>query len=1024
MGQPASSSDRADRIFVGRENEMQRLQASLDEARKEAPQMVLIRGESGVGKSRLVREFAARAEATGALVLWGSCVPLGSGDIPYVALIDALRRLVKTVGVDQVRELAGAMYAYLAGLLPDLPDPPDDDAVSKAVPAARTDDRPQFFAALLHLIDRLGQEAPVVLVLEDLHWADPSTVDFLSYLSRARSRERLLVVATLRTGELSSRHPVRMMVGELERARAVGLLELGRFEAPVVREYLRAALDVEVTHDLVERALELTEGNALFLEEVVFAGMLTAGDDAATPLPAGVDDLLLPRYEMLSDDARTVMGVAAVIGRRASHQLLAGVCELPEDRLLAALRECVATHTMTVGRDGNLYQFHHALLREVVYRQLIPGDRLRLHRAIAQALSSDSDLGYVEKWTVAAELAYHWYEARAFPEALAAAVTAGNHAMQVLAFREASRQFDRALRVWPQVADAAAIAGMARYRLLLLAADAARWSGRLARAVELTRAAIAEVDPATEPVVAGELYERLGSYLWESGDHVGADQAYARAVTLLEGTPDSAVAARVLAVKAMTLLRDGRVADGLAEAREAFDMARRVGARDVEGRALNSIGVALGMLGQVDDGVAALEKARDIAAEAHRYEDLCRAYGNLVLVLNHAGRFQQGLTVGMDGLERLREKGLEHTRGRSVLANNTSESLLQLGRWDEATRILEQLLRDHPESAQLFPRSTLAVIKVGRGEFADAERLLAYVQEAGASARQPWLVGAVYACQAEMAIWRQEPVTARQAVLAGLDAVAGGDGRVEPLHLCALGLRNEADELRRLDALPQTVRQGVQMGQSALDDLVAWLARLADSAAVAYDRALALPLVELCRAEHARAQKKDTPDVWGAVAAQWQALERPYPQAYALFREAEAAVRTTRARRRAGQAGGIRALRARAQAAVLKAHEISRRLGAVPLWEAIEALARDARLELAIPVPAKTQPAENAAGLTSRELEVLALVVVGRSNRQIAAELFVSEKTAAAHVSNILRKLQVTRRGEIGPAARDRGLPV
>src|SRR5690606_5178672 len=153
------------------------------------------------------------------------------------------------------------------------------------------------------------------------------------------------------------------------------------------REYLRTAMDAEVAHDLVERARELTDGNVLFLEELVVAGTLTAGEDATAPLPAAVADLLLPRFEWLGDDAREVMGVAAVVGRRVGHQLLACVCDLPEERLLAALRECVAGEMMTVDRDADVYRFYHPLLREVVYRRLIPGDRLRLHRAIARALA-------------------------------------------------------------------------------------------------------------------------------------------------------------------------------------------------------------------------------------------------------------------------------------------------------------------------------------------------------------------------------------------------------------------------------------------------------------------------------------------------------------------------------------------------------------------------------------------------------------------------------------------------------------
>ena len=333
-----------------------------------------------------------------------------------------------------MRELAGSTFPDLASLLPGVVE---EGAVRGRSSGESVEAPSRLFAALLRLLDELGRTAPVLLVIEDLHWADQSTVDFFSYFGRARTDERALVIGSQRTGELPPRHPIRTLVGELERARAVEVVDLGRFGPADVRAYLRTAMSTEVSHDLVERAVELTDGNAFFLEEVVAAGTLTAGAESA-PLPRRVEDLLLPRFDLLGAEAQAVMGVAAVVGRRASHRLLAAVCTLPEDRLLAALQECVASQLMTVGRHDGIYSFYHQLLREVVYWRMIPGDRLRLHRAIAAALAADGDLGYVEEMTVAAELSYHWYEAQAFPESLAAAVAAGEHAMHVTAFREAS----------------------------------------------------------------------------------------------------------------------------------------------------------------------------------------------------------------------------------------------------------------------------------------------------------------------------------------------------------------------------------------------------------------------------------------------------------------------------------------------------------------------------------------------------------------------------------------------------------
>jgi ATP/maltotriose-dependent transcriptional regulator MalT len=998
--------------FVGRKAEMRRLLTSLDLAGRGRPGMVLVRADAGVGKSRLLRQFVAQARDRGALVLWGACIALASGEIPYAPLIDGLRRLTRELGHDAVREVVGPSYFHLDGLIVG-------GAGGSVAPGPRPEgpaDRTHLFGALLELLDRLSQDRPVVLVLEDLHWADQSTLDVLTYLARSWTGEHLLVVGSQRTSELHPGHPLHETISELKRAHALEFLDLSEFSGDELRDYLQTLMDAEVTHDLLQRAHELTLGNALFLEEVVAAGTLTQAVDGEALLPPTADTLLRPRLERLGDDAREVIGVAAAVGRQASHRLLDEVCELPEHRLLAALRECVRQGLLTT--RGDMYIFHHPLLREVAYGQLIPGDRLRLHRAIALALTADPDLGYGQGLTVAAELSYHWSEARAFPESLAAAVEAGDHAMQVLAFREASRQFDRALRVWPKVPDAHAVAGMPRYRLSSKAADAARWCGRLDHAVELASSATHDVDRAAEPVTAGELFERLGSYLWESGRHSAAKRAYADAVSLLRDTAPSAVAARVLAVHATNRGQNGFPSEGLELGRAAVRMAAQVGARAAEGRALNSVGLALALLDRVEEGVEALQQAQQIADEGGHLEDLYRAYGNLVFILEHAGQLERAVAVAVEGLSSIQDAGLGHTRGRAVLENNLCEANVQLGRWDEAVTVLERILRDQPDGELLFPRLTLAIVKVGRGEFAEAQRLLDKVRDGSAAVGQPWFVAGLHACAAELAIWQHQPDAARQAVRAGLAALADGDSPLESLRLCALGMRNEADEARRIDAMPRRARADLRPASSTMDELVGWLERLSAQVDSSKLTEIAV-LLDLCRAESARADGKDSPERWAALAERWEELRRPYPVAYALWRAADADARAHKADR------GVHT-RDKARSFARGAHEICGRLGATPLRSAIEDLARSARLDLTVdpPGPEKptSKPASDRSRLTRRELEVLALVTAGWSNRQIATKLFITEKTASVHVSNIMQKLGASRRAEVAHKVKDLGL--
>jgi DNA-binding CsgD family transcriptional regulator/tetratricopeptide (TPR) repeat protein len=993
---------------------MHRLGRLLEQTAVGRPDVLLVFGEAGVGKSRLLREFTTVASGLGSQLLWGSCIGMGSGELPYAPLIDAMRRLTRAVGTEHVATLAGPAFDELTTLVADFSEP--ETSVGSGGQA-------RVFGAVLRMLDHLGTDRPVVFVMEDLQWADSSTLDLFTYLARMRTDERLLLIGSYRD-DLPPRHPLRMRLAELDGQRLTDRMEVNRFTRSDLREFLRAHGREPVTHDLVESIFELTDGNALFVEEVVATGLpaATARGDGAISTPEKLRGMLLPRFEQLGDDAQQVMAVAATAGRRISHRLLETVCDMPRERMRAAQRECLASHLLVADPVDETYAFRQALMREVVHDALNPGDRVDLHRSIAAALEADSDLSYAEHLTVAAELSYHWNAAREYPQALRAAVRAGHDAMRLLAFREAGRQFDRALQIWTRLPDAEQVAGMPKHRLLSVAADAARWAGRTARAVDLARDAVSRLDAMREPAETGEAYERLGSYLWEIGDHGGAERAYAEAAELLDGQPPSAAAARVLAVSATAEIRKGHTAEGLRLGREALEMARSVGARAEEGRAHNTIGTALCLRGRVDEGAAELRLAVRIADELGRLEDLFRAYGNLVFALEHSGAPEKAVAVAAEGLARARETGLEHTRGRGVLANNFSASLLMLGQWDEATLIIEQLLRDLPVAERLFPGLTLAEIAVARGEFDRARQLLADAREAGGSVEQPQFVGSMYASLAEIEIWRHDHAAARAAVRDGLHAMAGTDDLVVRLRLCALGLRTEADAWQQHETQRANARRTPGDPTPILKDLVAELDGLPTGA----DGRPAPPEVDvlrrLCRAEEQRANGSVPPAVWVDVADGWTALKRPYQLAYARWREAEAhAVASTR------RAGRVRADQERISVAVHEAHRLATELRADPLRRAVEELARDATVDVSAVVPKpRVAPDDERAvdsfGLTERERDVLALLTAGWSNKQIGKKLFISPGTAGVHVSNILRKLAVASRSEAAAVANELGL--
>ncbi|WP_275423844.1 helix-turn-helix transcriptional regulator, partial [Virgisporangium ochraceum] len=624
--------------------------------------------------------------------------------------------------------------------------------------------------------------------------------------------------------------------------------------------------------------------------------------------------------------------------------------------------------------------------------------------AIAAALTADPGLSYAEDRTVAAELAYHWTQARAYDKALTEAVRAGHAAMRMRAFRDAERQYQRALDLWERVPDAATVAGTGRVPLLAAAADAARRSGHVTRAVEYVTAAINDADD-TPAYDATELYERLGSYLWEAGDGAGSREAYQRAADLLADRPPTVVLARVLAGQATALLGEGRYSVGLTTAEQAVSVARSVGAAEAEGRALTTVGVALTLLGRTGPGIKAMREAVRITENLDNLEDLLRAYANLAFVLAVSGRAEESLHTAETGYRIAQRFGLGTSRMGGMLANNISASLVQLGRWDEAAARLTQLLIDRPVAETRYATLTLAEIHLARGRFEQAEQLVRAVRRVAGSTVQPALAGAMAAYLAEIHLWRGDPAAARTAVADGLRVTGDAENAELVLRLCALGLRAEADEYDRIRAVPRQRAGAVDPVRRRAAELIAMVR------GIGADPPL-LPEAEavrrLCFAEYSRVDATDPADtagLWEETADGWDALGRPYPAAYARWRRAEAALN---ARDPHSATGAARA-----------AYDSAIRLVAVPLRTELESLARRSRIVLTEPVAdaAAEQAALETHGLTRRELEVLRRLCDGHTNRQIASELFITEKTVSVHVSNILTKLDVNNRGEAAAAA-------
>ena len=718
---------------------------------------------------------------------------------------------------------------------------------------------------------------------------------------------------------------------------------------------------------------------------------------------------MLARVEALSEPTQRVLEVAAVAGTRVDHELLAAVVGQDAEQLVWLLREAVTRHILGVDEAGGAYVFRHALVQEAIYDDLLPVQRGPLHAAYARALErriqqrgDASDAASAVEW---GQLAYHWYAAHDLGQALVASVQAGQAAEAASALAEALGHYERALELWDQVPEAAARSPLDRGAVLHRAAEAANLAGDDDRAVALGRLALDRVDPAAEPLRAGALLERLARYHWNASHTPLAMAAVERAVAIIPPDPPSPELARALAAHGQLLMLLDHQAEALARGQEAVAVARQVGARAVEGHALTTLGTSLGVLGQLEEGIADLEQGRRIARELVDVDDLGRVHACLATVLDQAGRSADAVEVFLAGADMVRQVGALGRYGPNLLPD-AANSLLSLGRREEAERLLDEVfdLDLRSPGLRVRPLTVRGTLRLRTGDLAGARADLRRVLDEVPAQLDPQNATPVLAGLAEAALWDGHPADGRAAVADGLEVLATTDGPYWVGELCRSGLAMAA-------ALAEQARdRHAGAEERAARELAGRLVERV-RAAVAAPGVVPTPVVEAnlltVEAEWARVAGPSDPERWAYGAEAWEALGYPWQAGYARWRQAEALL-----------ARG--APRADAAAALARARPLAAGLGARPLVAEIDSLSRRARLELGLPPdgPAE-QPttATDELGLTPREREVLALLADGRTNRQIAEALFISDKTASVHVSNILAKLGVANRGEAAAVA-------
>ncbi|QBR91463.1 helix-turn-helix transcriptional regulator [Nocardioides euryhalodurans] len=967
--------------LVGRDPELERIGVLLRDAAAGRPSALLVAGEPGIGKTSLVTEAISRPTAEGHLVLWGRCLRFGADSTPYLPFGQILTQWHRQAEeAERRRVLEGA------------------DLLSTIAPSLGVPTRPADSNRMLPLVaatlDRMTQHATLVLVVDDVQWADGSSLDLLAYLLAGFDRQRLALLLTYRDTELAEGHRLHGWLADVLRLPSVSSMRLERLGFADVEE-LCSRLTGASGGDDAAAVYEESSGNPYYAELLVRdanAGLRTERDGS-------LRQALLSSWHGLGVDARELLQLLAVGGRPVAVEVLTRLVRArggTPDQASVSLAEASGAGMVYLMGDGDAW-FHHPLIAEVVASTLTPTARRRVHEEYVEVLEAAVDLPLSSR---AAHLALHHDGAGDADPAFVWSVMAADEAVAVRGYAEACEHLHRACRLWDDVGDDIRALAGDRVDLWRRASDSAWSAGEYVLAVRLREEAVTRVDPGVDPVRAVRLGLPLPHWREASGLEAGAalTESASRvadlATHLCPGTPEHA---QSLARLAFAELSGDDQASAARHASEAVSIATRTGSTE-------ALAWALSVRSETRlDAEAALTEALEAVTLANHVGDpelMGVAAGQGANSFERLGRRVHAAELLLTTFRRLLGSGSAHD---AMWANPSfgAALLIALGRWDEAGDMLHELLsRRYPPSHAADVRGQAATLALRSGRLAAGHAHLARAHE----------------------------------LLPGLpefkDLLAWAE--IEGLWVG----RDFPEALSRATVLMKDL---TQVDATIGDELLPVAARIAaDLAEQPGRRTEAQTLLD--RVERVRGTEPDrfTPAVpddllhpaWGRIYAAERARCDDEPDPAPLWRSAVAACRAAGlvwdealsshqlARALLSSRGG-----GREAASVLRhAAQVATGLGATGVLGAIEALAQQAHVVLVEPPPIESvDPWPDAfPALTPREREVLSPLLAGRTYAEIAAALFISEKTVSVHVSNLLRKTGTSSRVELAELARRR----